>query len=188
VESNLTSIGVLPGGTSSGIQFSEGTTIGLSVSSAALFNSISSQYNTAIFAPNPFNTFNGSGTGGVGIYNNDVYSVGTTSYSVVGTNAGSGHPSSAFGDVSLNPGFVSTTRRLSDCDMILGGPGTDADLFNHLYLRWNKTPLGNFTPSNIWSCIVAPIAPTNIALATAGFNGTYIGAVRPVGVIGGFSP
>lgn len=193
VSTNLTSIGMFPDtGTSIGLNLGEGIVLEHAITDASISNSLLSGWTHGVFSMNPNNTFVGTGTGGVGIFNMDVHNSAAAPYLLVaGTNVGitPPHPSATYGDLTnVNPGLISSTRRLNTCDRILGGPGTHDHLFSELALRWNGTNAPTFTPANIYNCMVAPLAPQNLRLLTAGAGGTFVGAVKPVGLIGGFQP
>ena len=193
VSTNLTSIGMFPDtGTSIGLNLGEGTLLEHAIADASISNALLSGWTHGVFSKNPNNTFVGTGTGGVGIFNMDVHnSAGTPYFLVAATNVGMTppHPSATYGDLTnVNPGLSSSTRRLDTCDSVLGGPGTHDHLFSQLALRWNGTNAPSFTPANIYNCMVAPLAPQNLMLLTAGAGGTFVGAVKPVGLIGGFQP
>jgi hypothetical protein len=174
-----TIIGILPGnGNDADIQFGEGSGSNLSVTSGQISNNIVSTMAYGILSGNSSNSFVTSGTGSVGVFNNDVYNT-THPYTSAGTNFGSGHPSATYGDVTINPNIVSSTTRFQNCDTMFGGPGTVADLFTELSNRWNSTNDPRFTPQNIWICMSQAFTPLNLSLLTVSSSGSYIGAIQP---------
>lgn len=87
-------------------------------------------------------------------------------------------------DIAVDPQFVDDTRGLANWN----GNSTVLDSVNDLlamngYDAVSKTqasaPSG-VTPADLLDWVRAGYAPTNAALATAGYGGTYIGAVEPV--------
>jgi hypothetical protein len=139
---------------------------------------------------NSANTWLTTGTGGVGAANNLAYGTWSTgaAWSNVGNVAsfGTGHPSATYGDSTLNPMLVSQWTTLAAVDSVLGGPGTEADLFTQLSNRWNGTNGAPFTPQNIWQAMTAPYAPLNLSVASLDSSGSYLGPVAPV-VMGGWA-
>lgn len=87
-------------------------------------------------------------------------------------------------DIAVDPQFFDDTRGLANWN----GNSTVADSLADL-LAMNgydaatktqaATPSG-VTPADLVTWVRAGYAPTNTALATAGYNGTYIGAVEPL--------
>lgn len=86
-------------------------------------------------------------------------------------------------DIAVDPQFVDDTRGLANWN----GNSTVLDSVNDLlaingYDAVSKTqasaPSG-VTPADLLDWVRAGYAPTNAALATAGYGGTYIGAVEP---------
>jgi hypothetical protein len=172
---------------SHGYQFGEGFSgAGYSVTGSSLSNSIAVGGLYGTLSGNSSDAFATNGTGGVGISNNDVFGA-TTAYGYLGSsfgiNFGTGHPSATYGDVTLDPHLVSSTRRFQDCDRIFGGPGTVADLFTQLANRWNNTNDARFTPQNIWACMAQAFQPQNVGLAHASSSGSYVGAMPVVSLI-----
>lgn len=151
------------------------------VTAASVLNSISQGGDAGIWSNSPNNVFVTSGTGSVGVNNNNSQR-GTDNWLLVpgGTNFGVSHPNATYGDSTAAPWIISTTRRLVDCDAILGGAGTLVHMFTTLGLRSSGTN-GNFTTTAIRTCMMAPLAPQNTILATQASDGTYIGAM-PVNI------
>lgn len=125
------------------------------------------------------NVFVTSGTDSVGVWNNNYsgYNAGAwVALGGMGTNVDDGthhHPNVLYGDTTYDPKFVTTYRSWAQCDAILGGPGTEANLFTQLYNRWNGSNPANYTAQNIYNCMHAAYAPREIRLAGRG-------AVSPV--------
>jgi hypothetical protein len=125
-------------------------------------------------------------TGGVGICNNDVFGAGITPYVNGGTNFGT-HPSATYGDIAIDPGFLTAIRTFPACDSILGGTGSIANMFGTvMFNRWTgAAPL--YTSSQVVDCLRAAWVPSNAALLTASSTGSYIGAMVPVVATSPFS-
>lgn len=185
---NGTFVGLLPdSGNSTGILFGEGNaTPNLNTTNGKAANSLLQSWTSGIASGNSNNTFVTTGTGSVGVYNNDVYNA-TTAYTASGTGFGTSpaHPSATYGDLSnINPGFVNTRIRFADCDKIFGGPGTTLDLFTQLYNRWNSTNNPRITTANIYTCMSLGFSPQNLKIQTASSGGSFIGALTAVKVLG----
>lgn len=186
---NLTLVGKFPDtGNSVGVGLGEGgAAVNLNVSTATLSNSIVSTFTNGISSGNSNNTFVSSGTGGVGVFNNDVFNVSGTVYFPNGTNFGTSpaHPSATYGDLSnVDPQLVNPYIRLADCDKVFGGPGTVADLFTQLSNRWNNTVDSRFTVQNIYICMSRGYSPQNLAIAKASSTLSFIGALPMIKLIG----
>jgi hypothetical protein len=151
----------------------------------SISNSISIGGRTGIGSVNPDNTFVPTGTGSVGVFNNsatgatlrDYYPNGVVSY-------GLSHPSATYGDITTAPSLVSTSRRIADCDAILGGVGTTANFFSEMGKRWNSTQSAGYTTAALWACMAAPLASQNIDYAVAGFGSAFVGPYRPIIMLG----
>lgn len=193
---HATAVGLSPDtGTGSGLQMGEGnTTANLNVLQGQISNSIVSTTTYGILSQNTNNVFVATGTGGVGVFNTDVFNTltGGSAYTAAGTNFGTSpaHPSGTYGDlINVNPWIYSTTRKLTNCDAILGGPGTIADMGTQFAGRWNgSTTLPLITPSNVWSCMRMAFTPQNPAVGSASSTGSYLGAVQPLLLIGAALP
>lgn len=104
----------------------------------------------------------------------------------VGTGQGNGYHQyvgeSAIGvdDLSVNPGFIDSTRNAASYDLAQGGPGT----VDHLLSELSKINDADYNPS--YSCaammsfVKGGFTPTNPTLKTAGYGGTYVGAMDVV--------
>jgi hypothetical protein len=168
------------GGAQWGIFIGEGST-GQAISPTLVYNNLVYGQNIGIGQNAPNNIFATSGTGGVGVYGNNVFGASGTNYGLgggggAGTNFDNGtipHPSATYGDLSLDPKFVNPTRSWPDCDAILGGPGTVTNLFTQLFNRWNGTNPINYTAPLIYNCMTAPYAPREIRVVGKG-------ALKPV--------
>ncbi|HLI62714.1 MAG TPA: hypothetical protein VKV05_04900, partial [Terriglobales bacterium] len=94
------------------------------------------------------------------------------------------HPNSLYGDLpdSTDPYFVNPTLRPTGYDSYCGGPGTLADLGTQFSYRIGPQ-LGTYNPcynvASMLAWLQAGFAPQNLALKTAGFGGTYVGAIPP---------
>jgi len=141
---------------------------------------------------NNYNTWDlssGIEYGGAAVHHNLHYAASQLSYMNVQTTAGFDngsihHPShSQYGDLSVDPRFLDTTRRPAGWDAVCGGPGTDTDLFLNLARRSGFGGSVNpcYSIPALWSWIRRGWAPRNLALAGAGHDGSYIGAVQPIG-------
>jgi hypothetical protein len=140
-----------------------------------------------ITAGNPDDTFVSSGTGGVGLFNNDYFGNVSSATTGTGTHMDDGvhaHPNAVYGDVSIDPKFVDINRSWDKCDALLGGPGTTVHLFDQMFNRWNGSNPAIYTPQNVYNCMRVGFAPHDVRLATGASDGSYIGAVKPVGMIG----
>ena len=91
-------------------------------------------------------------------------------------------------DLAVNPSFSDTSRSLATWNHVRGsGTTSAADAVTYLLgtngyngntFTQSATPSANsVTDLMLWT--TAGFAPTNMALATAGYGGTYIGAVMP---------
>lgn len=81
-------------------------------------------------------------------------------------------------NVDADPQFVNmTAANMAGWDASLGGAGTKANALTEL-LKMN-TPEHNtaYTPAALIAFVKECLRPTNAALATSGYGGTYIGAV-----------
>jgi hypothetical protein len=101
-----------------------------------------------------------------GTYYNVPLAVGQT---VPGTN-----------DLNINPGLADPSRRVETWAVTKGQAATLAG--SKLALAVNPTAM----IPDLLNYLRAGNAPTNVALATAAHDGTWIGAVKPVGLFGGF--
>jgi len=127
--------------------------------------------------------------GGAAVHHNLDYAASQASYVNVQTTPGFDngsipHPSyTQYGDLSVDPRFLDTTRRPAGWDAVCGGPGTDTDLFLNLARRSGFGGIMNpcYSIPALWSWIRRGWAPLNLALMNAGHDGTYIGAVQPIG-------
>jgi hypothetical protein len=120
------------------------------------------------------NTFVTTGTDGVGVWNNNFFGALSGAWhpgSQIGTNVDDGthhHPNALYADTTYNPGFVANYRSWAQCDAILGGAGSETNLFTQLFNRWNGSNPVNYTAQNIYNCMYAGYAPTEIRLAGRG--------------------
>ena len=141
---------------------------------------------------NSYNTWNlssGIEYGDAAVHHNLDYNASQASY--VNAQSGAGfdngtihHPSYAqYGDLSVDPRFLDTTRRPAGWDTVCGGPGTDTDLFLNLARRSGFGGIMNqcYSIPALWGWIRRGWAPRNLQLVGAGHDGSYIGAVQPVG-------
>jgi hypothetical protein len=129
---------------------------------------------------------------GAGAHHNNVIGYDHYAYGDNGgTNFDDGvnqHPSAVYGDHEIPPGFVDTTRRFSTYDASVGGPGTYANFFTELGKRCGLLGTYNaaYDTDKVWNYLMAGWAPTEVRLATTSSTGGYVGAVKPVGLIGAF--
>jgi hypothetical protein len=127
--------------------------------------------------------------GGAAVHHNLNYGETDSAYVNTQTTAGFDngvvhHPSySQYGDLSVNPEFVNPTRRPAGFDELCGGPGTDISLFANLARRSGFGGIYNtcYSIPALWSWIRLGWAPVNSQLSHAAHDGTYIGAVQPIG-------
>ncbi len=127
--------------------------------------------------------------GGAAVHHNLDYAAGDESYMNVQTTPGFDngsihHPSYAqYGDLSVNPQFLDTTRRPAGWDAACGGPGTDTDMFLNLARRsgFGGTMNQCYSIPALWGWVRRGWAPRNLTLVGAGHDGLYIGAVQPIG-------
>ena len=141
------------------------------------------------------NVFATTGTGGVGVYNNDTVNISGTGCSPncqyylaePATNFDNGtthHPSSIYGDTAIQALWYPEvqSRTIAKCGDYIGNltPGTSTaeTVFQALGNQWNGTN-GNITVANINACLYASATPQNAALANAGAGGTYVGHILP---------
>lgn len=168
--------------------------VDLPVTNGQFSNSIVVSGNYGIRNRDSLNTFVTTGTGSVGIFNNDVYnpaaiSAGQTAYQNPYStsnfdNGTTAHPNAIYGDLTQqNPNWVNITKRFPDCDLQLGGAGTQANMFDTvMFNRWTgAAPL--YTPTQVYNCLTAGWVPTNSAIFTASTTGGYIGALAPVSTL-----
>jgi hypothetical protein len=141
---------------------------------------------------NNYNTWkltSGIEYGGAAVHHNLDYGATQAPYVNVQTTPGFDngsihHPNYAqYGDLSVDPLFFDTTRRPAGWDAVCGGPGTDSDLFLNLARRSGFGGIMNscYSIPAMWSWIRRGWAPLNLALVNAAHDGTYIGAVQPIG-------
>lgn len=131
------------------------------------------------------NTFLNNGTGGVGVYNDDVYTPNfAVQYSsfpgnVNFDNGVTVHPSnSLYGDTNFNPNFVDITQRFASCDATLGGTGTTDNVFGtEMFNRWTGA-VPHYTPSQMVDCLRAGWVPQNTSAWNSGSSHWYIGAIQ----------
>ncbi len=141
---------------------------------------------------NPADSFSTTACGamGVGVCYNDVYNY-TASYGTPNHGTGTGwdngttyHPSAVYGDISVNPMFRDVTRRPTGYSTYCGGAGSLYDL-GMQYAK--RSQIGGYNTcynvDKMLAWLQAGFQPQNSALATAGYGGTYIGAV-PLAVRG----
>jgi hypothetical protein len=145
-------------------------------------------------------TYITTGTGSVGVYNNDLFGQTVQAYCTNGFNCATGavdhgfdngstiHPNAIYGDISVNPNFVNGTQysaidtRWINCDTSLGGTGSVANMFQTVMGgRAVNGYVPPYTPAQVVACLRAPWVPTNAAIATASSSGGYIGAMPPAG-------
>jgi hypothetical protein len=137
---------------------------------------------------NTWNLSSGIEYGGAAVHHNLDFGATQASYVNVQTSPGFDngsipHPNYAqYGDLSVDPRFLDTTRRPAGWDAVCGGPGTDTDLFLNLARRSGFGGIMNpcYSIPALWGWIRRGWAPLNPALVGAGHDGTYIGAVQPV--------
>jgi hypothetical protein len=95
------------------------------------------------------------------------------------------HPSyTQYGDLSEDPRFLNPNRRPAQWDAICGGPGTNESLFLNLARRSGFGGIMNscYSIPALWSWMRLGFAPLNYTLIGTGHDGTYVGAVAPVGM------
>ena len=82
----------------------------------------------------------------------------------------------------MNPEFLNPSRRPAGWDAVCGGPGTDESLFSNLARRSGFGGIMNscYSIPSLWRWIRLGWAPLNTSLLSAGYDGTWIGAVEPV--------
>jgi len=156
-------------------------------------SNISYGANVGFMNRNNYNTWNlssGIEYGGAAVHHNLAYAATTAGYQNTQTTPGFDngvipHPNQAqYGDLTVDPQFLDPTRRPAGYDAVCGGPGTDSDLFLNLAMRSGFGGIYNncYNVASLWSWIRQGWAPRNHLLIGAGHDGTYIGAVPPVGV------
>ncbi len=142
---------------------------------------------------NSYNTWNlssGIEYGGAAVHHNLDYDASQASYVNAQTSPGFDngsihHPSYAqYGDLSVDPRFLDTTRRPAGWDAVCGGPGTDTDLFLNFARRSGFGGIMNqcYSIPAMWGWIRRGWAPRNLQLVGAAHDGGYIGAVQPIGM------
>jgi hypothetical protein len=156
-------------------------------------SNISYGANIGLLNRNNDNTWNLSqeiAYGGSAVHHNLVYGATTAYYLNTQTTPGFDngtirHPSQQqYGDITLDPQFLSPTRRPAGYDAICGGPGTSTNLFLNLAMRSGFGGIYNscYNIPSLWSWIRQGWAPKNKHLMGAAHDGTYVGAVPPVGI------
>jgi hypothetical protein len=138
---------------------------------------------------NTWNLSSGIAYGGAAVHHNLVYAASRAYYLNTQTTPGFDnglvhHPNQAqYGDLTVDPRFYDTTRRPGGYDAVCGGPGTNENLFLNLSMRSGFGGIYN-------SCYNIPAlstwvrqgwAPRNTHLMGAAHDGTFIGALPPVG-------
>jgi len=94
------------------------------------------------------------------------------------------HPNyQQYGDLTVDPHFLNPNRRPAGWDAQCGGPGTNASLFSNLARRSGFGGILNscYSIPALWRWVRLGWAPLNTQLIGAGHDGTWIGAVAPVG-------
>ncbi len=121
-----------------------------------------------------------------GVHHNNVYGA-TTPYgrfggSITGTGFDDGtneHPNAVYGDLAVDPQFVDTTRTIASWDTSLGGPGTEANVWDQFSRRsgWGGTYDSNYTVANLLAYLQNGFKVKNASLNNAGHDGVTIGAM-----------
>lgn len=178
-----------PGGLDVGFGEDDGMGGLFSDVNSSIYNSIVVNGFLGITCRDTTTTFLSGGTGGVGVYNNDVYNA-TTAYAKTGTcshfdNGVTAHPSATYGDTTFNPLFSGTVQypanpdtRWNACDLSLGGSGSIGAMATMFFARWTGA-VPTYTTSQVVDCLRAPFTPTAAAALTAGAGNVYIGALQP---------
>jgi hypothetical protein len=148
--------------------------------------------NYGFYNNNSYNTWNlsqGVEYGGAAVHHNLTYGNTTGAYWNIQTSPGFDngsihHPNyQQYGDLTVNPQFLNPNRRPAGWDAQCGGPGTDESLFSNLARRSGFGGMLNpcYSIPSLWRWIRLGWAPLNTQLIGAGHDGTWIGAVAPVG-------
>jgi hypothetical protein len=126
--------------------------------------------------------------GGAAVHHNLTYNSDEAAYVNTQTSPGFDngqihHPSySQYGDLTVDPEFLDSTRRPAGFDATCGGPGTDTSLFTNLAARSGFGTFNScYSIPGLWTWMRLGWAPLNDQLVGAGHDGTYIGAVQPIG-------
>jgi len=136
-----------------------------------------------------WNLSQGIAYGGAAVHHNLDYGATTMPYWNIQTSPGFDngvvpHPSyRQYRDLSVDPRFLNPNRRPNQWDSVCGGPGTNDSLFQNLARRSGFGGIFNscYSIPALWSWIRLGFAPLNMQLIGAGHDGTWIGAVAPVG-------
>ena len=138
---------------------------------------------------NSWNLSQGIEYGGAAVHHNLAYGASNANYQNTETSPGFDngtihHPSySQYGDLTVDPMFLNPNRRPSDFDTQCGGPGTNLSLFMNLARRSGFSGAYDqcYSIPGLWRWLRLGWAPLNLQLVGAGHDGSYIGAVKPIG-------
>jgi hypothetical protein len=127
--------------------------------------------------------------GGAAVHHNLVYAANIAYYINTQTTPGfdngmAHHPNqSQYGDLTVDPSFFDTTRRPGGYDAVCGGPGTNESLFLNLAMRSGFGGIYNtcYNVLALSTWVRQGWAPRNTRLRGAAHDGTFIGALPPVG-------
>ena len=155
-------------------------------------SNISYGANFGYYNNNSYNTWNlsqGIEYGGAAVHHNLDYSNTNGGYWNIQTTPGFDngsirHPNyQQYGDLSVDPQFLNPHRRPAGWDALCQGPGTNESLFANLARRsgFGGSLNGCYSIPALWRWIRLGWAPLNTSLIGAGHDGTWIGAVAPVG-------
>jgi hypothetical protein len=148
--------------------------------------------NYGFYNNNSYNTWNlsqGIEYGGAAVHHNLTYTNTTSAYWDIQTSAGFDngsihHPNyQQYADLTVNPEFLNPNRRPAGWDAQCGGPGTNASLFANLARRSGFGGVMNscYSIPSLWRWLRLGWAPLNTQLIGAAHDGTWIGAVAPIG-------
>ncbi len=168
------------------------TNSGTCITNSYVRSNISYGANLGFMNENNDNTWNlspGIAYGGAAVHHNLSYAATTAYYLNIQTTPGFDngvvpHPSQTqYGDLIVDPQFLDPTRRPAGFDTVCGGPGTNTDLFLNLAMRSGFGGIYNrcYNIPSLWTWIRQGWAPRNKRLNGAAHDGTFIGAVAPIG-------
>jgi hypothetical protein len=154
-------------------------------------SNISYGANIGMANENNDNTWNlgaGIAYGGAAVHHNLTYAERTyyvNTQSTPGFDNGTlHHPNQAqYGDLIVDPQFLDPTRRPAAYDLVCGGAGTNDSLFRNLAMRSGFGGIYNncYNIPSLANWVRQGWAPRNLHIQHAAHDGSYIGAVPPVG-------
>jgi hypothetical protein len=172
-------------GLSSSLFMGEGTDPELAVYNSYARDNLIVGGNWGIVDGNPNNTWNPDNSyNGAGVHHNDVFNVTIPYMHAFPPSKGFDdgihpHPDGRYGDVTADPFFLDRTRRPTDFDRFLGGPGTMDHFFAQLALRnqFGGNYDARYNVPSLLTWLRAGFIPQNLALRGKAHDGKDIGAM-----------